>query len=53
MPAIESAFDNFVDDCFIDGDPLCDISKEPPLELVASQLISELINEINDDLMAA
>ena len=37
------AFDDFVDDCFIDKDPLCDISREKSIELIASQIIEELV----------
>ena len=47
-----SAFDDFVDDCFLEEDPLFDASREKSLELVASQLISELVEE-DDDLIAA
>ena len=52
MTSIGSAFDDFVDDCFIEHDPLCNISSEKSLELVASQLISELIEE-EDELIAS
>ena len=44
MTATDFAFDDFVDDCFIDKDPLCGIPKGKSLELVASQLISELVD---------
>ncbi len=43
MSTRKSPFDDFVDDCFIDEDPLCNISQERSLELVASQLITELL----------
>ena len=52
MSLQNSAFDDFVDDCFVEEDPLCDKSREKSLELVASQLIAELISE-DDDLIAA
>ena len=52
MTSPNTAFDDFVDDCFIDQDPLCEASREKSLELVASQLISELVAE-DDELMAA
>ena len=45
MKSPNFAFDDFVDDCFIDQDVLCDKTGEKSLELVASQLISELISE--------
>ena len=35
------AFDDFLDDCFIDGDPLCVLKQEKSSELLASQIISE------------
>ena len=50
MASDDTAFDDFVDDCFIDHDPLCNTSRENSLELGASQLISELLD---DDLMVA
>ncbi len=46
------AFDDFVDDCFIDKDPICNISKNNSLEIVASQLISELVEQ-NDEIKVA
>ena len=52
MTTTDFAFDDFVDDCFIDEDPLCGASNEKSLELVASQLISELVAE-GQDLKAA
>ena len=39
------AFDDFVDDCFIEEDPICGLNGEKSLELVASTLISELISD--------
>ena len=51
MALADSAFDDFVDDCFIEQDPICKKNTERYYELVASQLIAELIE--NDDLMAA
>ncbi len=47
-----TAFDDFVDDCFVEEDPICDINSERSLELVASQLISELIEETDDSIAA-
>ena len=47
-----TAFDDFVDDCFIEEDPICGLNGEKSLELVASTLISELISE-DDNTMAA
>ena len=45
------AFDDFVDDCFLGEDPLCGLKKERSLQLVASQLLSELI--VEDDQQTA
>ena len=53
MNSINSAFDDFVDDCFLEEDPLCNKSREESLELVASQLISELVSQDEDDTLAA
>ncbi len=53
MDSGNAAFDDFVDDCFINKDPLCDKSKEKSLELVASRLISELVDEDRDAKVAA
>ncbi len=47
MAVKKSPFDDFVDDCFIGEDPLCNISQERSLELVASQLITELLAQDN------
>ena len=52
MISNNSAFDDFVDDCFLEEDPLCDISEGKSLELVASQLISQIVAE-DDDVVAA
>ncbi len=52
MSEENTAFDDFVDDCFIDEDPLCDMSRSNSLELVASKLISELVAS-DEDLKAA
>ncbi len=46
------AFEDFVDDCFIEKDPLCNISREKSLELVASQLIEELLSSEEDSIAA-
>ena len=45
MASNNFAFDDFVDDCFIEEDPICGLNEEKSLELVASTLISELISE--------
>ena len=52
MSSTNFAFDDFVDDCFIEEDPICTLSGEKSLELVASQLISGLVSE-NEDLKSA
>ena len=39
------AFDDFVDDCFFDGDPLCNSDRGHSLGAVASQLISGTMEE--------
>ncbi len=45
MKVENTGFDDFVDDCFIDEDPICKKSSDASLELVASQIISELLTE--------
>jgi len=45
MSSANFAFDDFVDDCFIEEDPICARRGETSLELVSSQLISELVSE--------
>jgi len=45
MSATNFAFDDFVDDCFIAEDPICEWRGEKSLELLASPLISELVSE--------
>ena len=45
MSSSNSAFDDFVDDCLIDEDPLCGFNNHKTLELVPSQLISDLVAE--------
>ena len=52
MISSNKAFDDFVDDCFIEEDPICKSNSERSLELVASQLISELIEETEDSIAA-
>ena len=42
MNFVNPAFDDFVDDCFIGGDPICGLIGEKSLELVAAQFSSEL-----------
>ena len=45
MTTAINAFDDFVDDCFINEDPLCNKTTEDSLEIIASQIISELVSE--------
>ena len=52
MSTLHSPFDDFVDDCFLEEDPLCNKSREQSLELIASQLISGLVTE-DEEQMAA
>ncbi len=49
----DSALDDFIDDCFIEDDPLCCNRKERSLDLIASQLISEIVTQENDELIAS
>ena len=44
MSSTNFAFDDFVDDCFIEEDPICELRGEMSLESVASQIISELVS---------
>ena len=44
MENLNEAFDDFIDDCFIGSDPICNQELDPSLEIVASQLISEVIS---------
>ncbi len=41
------ALDAFIDDCFVEKDPLCDLSTEKSIELdrFASKLIAEMLEE--------
>tara|TARA_B100000700_G_C14966240_1_gene819005 strand:+ start:1133 stop:1285 length:153 start_codon:yes stop_codon:yes gene_type:complete len=39
------AFDDFIDDCLVGKDPICQVNKDASQELIASKLISELIND--------
>ncbi len=48
MDRTHEAFRDFVDDCFVDEDPLCNLRRDKSLELVPSQLISEIIQEEGD-----
>lgn len=48
MTVDNSAFDDFVDDCFIADDPLCNKSREKSIELVALPSISQLIAPDSD-----
>ena len=45
MVSGNSAFDDFLDDCFIKEDPLCNFSNDNPLKIVDSKLVSELLKE--------
>ena len=45
MEKTSEAFDDFVDDCFLDEDPLCDLSRKESVETVTSQLIVEMMAE--------
>ena len=52
----DSVFDDFVDDCFLEEDPLCNRDSKESLELSASKLISELLageEEEGEGLMTA
>ncbi len=42
MDKISDAFDDFIDDCFIDDDPLCNLSIDNASEVVPSQIISAM-----------
>ncbi len=54
MLQTNDAFEDFVDDCFIDDDPICNINRERSLELAASKIISELLTEEEkEDFIAA
>ena len=54
MSSSTSAFDDFVDDCFIGKHPLCKRTKEESQELIASQIIAELLAvKEGDDLISA
>ncbi|WP_320674160.1 hypothetical protein [Prochlorococcus sp. MIT 1341] len=53
MKRNDNALDAFIDDCFLDEDPICSNPNERSLELIASRLISELVPENNDDLIAS
>ena len=48
MSPIDFAFDDFVDDCFIEQDPICGLRDEMSPESVASKLISGLVSEPED-----
>ena len=50
MISSNRAFDDFVDDCFVEKDPISNINSERSLELIASQLISEVIEETKDSI---
>ena len=44
MNSSDFALDDFIDDCFINDDPLCKKDEKEYLELVASKLIASTIN---------
>ena len=57
MNKSDAAFDAFLDDCYLGEDPICNIidqkqknisKSEKELELVASQIITGLIDEDNE-----
>ena len=50
---IDAAIDDFIEDCFIEEDPICKNRREESLELVASRLIAELVSDDDEDLIAA
>ena len=52
MSTTNSPFDDFVDDCFLDEDPLCNKSRDESLEIIASQLIAELFTEDEEKMVA-
>ncbi|KGG13394.1 MULTISPECIES: hypothetical protein [Prochlorococcus] len=45
------AFDAFIDDCFVEKDPICDLRKEDSIELdlYASKLITEMLAKSQED----
>ena len=45
MALNDYAFDDFVEDCIIQGNSLCEPKNEKTLELVASQILSSLVSE--------
>ena len=45
MALNDYAFDDFVEDCIIQGNSLCEPKNEKSLELVASQILSSLVSE--------
>ena len=53
MSTKESALDSFIDDCFVDDDPLCNFKKERSPELYAYQLIGVFIENDDNDGTAA
>ena len=53
MTSNQAAFDDFVDDCYILEDPLCTKNSQESLELVASQLIAELLKQEDKEILAA
>ena len=45
MDKTHEAFCDFVDDCFVNEDPLWNVNRDKSLDLISSQLISEIIQE--------
>ncbi len=44
------ALDDFIDDCFVEKDPICDLHREDSLwlDLYASKLIAETFNPLEE-----
>jgi len=45
MDKTYESFCDFVDDCVVKHDPLCNLSRDKSSELISSQLISEMMQE--------
>lgn len=52
MTEKSSAFDAFIDDCFLDEDPICNKVRSDSLDLIGSKLISELVSNKDDEQIA-
>ncbi len=53
MDSQQTAFDDFVDDCYIEDDPICSKNNQKSLEVITSQLITELLTEEDNGILAA